>query len=56
VVSFYTSVIRQGMTSVTIRVSVEAERGKEPRHRVKVTEAEVIYVAVDESGRPIPLG
>ena len=56
VVSFYTSVVRQGTTSVTVRVSVEAERGKEPRHRVKVTEAEVIYVAVDESGRPIPLG
>jgi len=56
VVSFYTSVVRQGTTSVTVRVSVEAERGKEPRHRVKVTEAEVIYVAVDEGGRPIPLG
>jgi acyl-CoA hydrolase len=34
---------------------VEAERGKEPRQRVKVTEAEVSYVAVDEMGRPVPL-
>jgi acyl-CoA thioesterase YciA len=56
VVSFYTSVLRQGTTSVTIKVSVEAERGKDPRHRVKVTEAEVIYVAVDEAGKPLPLG
>src|ERR687892_1360442 len=53
VVSFYTSVVRQGTTSVTVKVSVEAERGKEPRHRVKVTEAEVIYVAVDEAGKPV---
>lgn len=55
VVSFYASVLRQGTTSITIKVSVEAERGKEPRQRVKVTEAEVIYVAVDEMGRPVPL-
>ena len=55
VVSFYASVLRQGTTSITIKVSVEAERGKEPRQRVKVTEAEVIYVAVDEAGKPLPL-
>ena len=55
VVSFYTTVLRQGATSVTVKVSVEAERGKEPRNRVKVTEAEVIYVAVDEAGKPIAL-
>jgi len=55
VVSFYTSVTRQGTTSLTIKVSVEAERGKEPRHRVKVTEAEVVFVAVDEGGKPIAL-
>src|SRR5512135_3088419 len=55
VVSFDTSVLRQGTTPVTIKVSVEAERGKDPRHRVKVTEAEVIYVAVDEAGKPLPL-
>src|SRR5258708_1387 len=55
VVSFYTSVLRQGTTSITIRVSVEAERGRDPRHRVKVTEAEVIYVSVDEAGKTVPL-
>ena len=55
VVSFYTAVIREGNTSVTVQVSVEAERAKDAALRVKVTEAEVIYVAVDEAGKPIPL-
>lgn len=55
VVSFYTTVLRQGTTSVTIKVSVEAERSKDPRARVKVTEAEVVYVAVDEAGKPLAL-
>lgn len=55
VVSFYTSVVREGKTSLTVKVSVAAERAKEPALVVKVTEAEVIYVAVDEAGNPIPL-
>ena len=55
VVSFYASVLRLGATSVTIKVDVEAERAKEPSRKVKVTAAEVIYVAVDEAGNPIPL-
>ena len=55
VVSFYAEVVRQGTTSITVKVSVEAEHGKDPRHRVKVTEAEVIYVAVNEAGKPVPL-
>ena len=55
VVSFYAKVLRRGKTSVTIKVSVEAERGKEPRQRVKVTEAEVVYVAVDDAGKPVLL-
>ena len=55
VVSFYATVLRRGKTSITINVSVEAERGKEPRQRVKVTEAEVVYVAVDDAGKPAPL-
>ena len=55
VVSFYTQVLREGSTSVTVRVVVEAERSKEPRGRVKVTEAEIVYVAVDEAGNPMPI-
>jgi acyl-CoA thioesterase YciA len=55
VVSFYTSVLREGKTSMTIQVVVEAERSTEPRRQVKVTEAEVVYVAVDEAGNPTPI-
>jgi acyl-CoA thioesterase YciA len=50
VVSFYTEVVREGRTSITIKVDVEAERSKEPRKCVKVTEAEIVYVSVDENG------
>jgi acyl-CoA thioesterase YciA len=56
VVSFYASVHKRGKTSVTIKVEVEAERFKEPGTRIKVTAAEVVYVAVDESGRPTAIG
>jgi acyl-CoA thioesterase YciA len=50
VVSFYTEVVRKGRTSITIKVDVEAERSKDPRKCVKVTEAEIVYVSVDENG------
>src|SRR6476660_2943083 len=56
-VTFYTRTVRVGTTSVTIDVEVEAERlgigGT--REVVRVTEAEVIYVAVGENGKPIPI-
>jgi len=55
VVSFYTSTVRVGRTSVTVHVEVEAERRHGNGETVKVTEAEVVYVAVDEEGRPIPV-
>ena len=55
VVSFYAAVVREGRTSVTIRVSVEAERSSEPGRRVTVTEAEVVYVAVDDDGKATPI-
>jgi acyl-CoA thioesterase YciA len=38
VVSFYTSVVSEGTTSVTVEVIIEAERSKEPRRQVKVTD------------------
>lgn len=55
VVSFYTRVLREGTTSVTVRVAVEAERYGAPGQVVAVTDAEVVYVAVDEAGKPIAL-
>ena len=57
VVSFYTRVARMGRTSVTVQVKVIAERASatERGKRVGVTEAEVVYVAVDAENRPVPL-
>ena len=53
-VSFYAETVRVGTTSITVRVIVEVERlGKEDR--VRVTEAEVIYVAVDERGEKMKI-
>ena len=48
-VSFYAETLRIGTTSITVRVIVETERigsSTEPE-QVRVTEAEVVYVAVD---------
>jgi acyl-CoA thioesterase YciA len=72
VVNFFTDTIRVGRTSITVRVSVEAERWGTPipaavpasasaplvpghGERVKVTEAEVVLVAVNDQGRPVPI-
>ena len=56
IVSFYTETVRVGRTSITVRVDVEAERwGASHGETVKVTEAEVVLVAVDEQGRPVPI-
>jgi acyl-CoA thioesterase YciA len=53
-VTFYTRTVRIGKTSISVDVEVEAERlglgGT--KEIVRVTEAEVIYVAVDEAGHP----
>jgi len=50
-VSFYCEVLKIGTTSITVRVVVEAERYGGPKKSVRVTEAEVIYVAVDQGGK-----
>jgi acyl-CoA thioesterase YciA len=55
VVSFYASIQHQGTTSLTIRVEVEAERFDNPRQTVRVTAAEVVYVAIDDAGKPLPI-
>jgi acyl-CoA thioesterase YciA len=56
-VTFYTRTVRVGTTSLTVDVEVEAERlglgGT--KEIVRVTEAEVIYVAVGEDGTPVPV-
>src|SRR6476659_164295 len=55
IVSFYTDLVRIGRTSITIKVLVEADRITHPNERARVTQAEVVYVAVDENRRPTPI-
>ena len=57
IVSFYTQTLRVGRTSITVKVEVEVERWSKSGagERVKVTEAEVVLVAVDERGAPRPI-
>jgi acyl-CoA thioesterase YciA len=50
--SFYAHVLRIGNTSVTVRVEVFAERNPADVQVVKVTEANLTYVAIDDQGRP----
>lgn len=53
--SFYAKVERVGNTSVTVNVEVYAERNPEDLRVVKVTEANLTYVAIDREGRPRPI-
>lgn len=53
--SFYARITRVGRTSVTVHVEVWAERNPENWQVVKVTEANLTYVAIDGEGRPRPL-
>ena len=50
-----TSTVRLGRTSVTVRVEVEAQRAGDPSQIVRVTEALVTYVAIDQDHRPTPI-
>jgi acyl-CoA thioesterase YciA len=56
IVSFYTDVERLGNTSITVRVTVRAERYRSPGSDVLVpTDAEVVYVGVDENFNKVPI-
>jgi acyl-CoA thioesterase YciA len=54
VVSFYAKTRRVGTTSVTTKVVVEATRF-ETQETVRVTEAVVVFVAVDKDWKPTPV-
>ena len=53
--SFYARVERIGRTSVTVNVEVYAERNPANLQVVKVTEANLTYVAIDRDGKPRPI-
>jgi acyl-CoA thioesterase YciA len=50
VVSFWTRVVRIGRTSIAVHVTVETDRTGQT---IRLTEAEVVYVAVDEQRQPL---
>ncbi|HEY2384116.1 MAG TPA: hotdog domain-containing protein [Terriglobia bacterium] len=56
-VTFYTRTVRVGASSITVDVEVEVERIgiRGTKEIVRVTEAEVIYVAVGDDGHPVPI-
>jgi acyl-CoA thioesterase YciA len=54
-VSFYAKVVKVGRTSVTVEVEVFAQRGVPEEVTVKVTEATLTYVAVDQNRKPRPV-
>jgi acyl-CoA thioesterase YciA len=55
ILSFFASVTRVGNTSITVEVEVYAERFRAQGQYVKVTEASLTYVAIDEEGKPRPI-
>jgi acyl-CoA thioesterase YciA len=55
ILSFFARVERIGNTSITIAVEVYAERFTEQGRYIKVTEASLTYVAIDDDGRPCPI-
>lgn len=56
IVSLYSEILRVGKTSITVRVEVFAERNYAEMLTVKVTEAQLTYVAIDLDGhkRDVP--
>jgi len=55
ILSFFSKLVRIGRTSITVKVEVYAERSSNQGHYIKVTQASVTYVAIDEEGRPRPI-
>ena len=54
-VSFFTETTRVGRTSITVHVSVWAQRRFGSGDIVHVTEADVTMVAVDDEMKPVPV-
>lgn len=52
VVSYFAEVIRTGRSSITVKVEVYAERNPAEKQTIKVTEAELTYVALNENRVP----
>ena len=55
ILSFFAVVTRIGNTSITVQVEVYAEGFRTQGRYIKVTEASVTYVAIDDAGKPRPI-
>ena len=55
ILSFYAKMERIGRSSLTVNVEVYAERFATQGRYIKVTEATLTYVAIDDAGRPRPV-
>ena len=55
VLSLYADAMRIGRTSLTIHVRVCARRRTDPDQVVEVTEGDVVFVSVDDRGKPVPV-
>lgn len=54
-VSFFTKTLKVGRTSITVGVSVWAQRARDRTQTIHVTEAKVTMVAVDDQLKPTPI-
>ena len=55
ILSFFSKIHRIGNTSISVDVEVYAERFSRQGEYIKVTQATLTYVAIDEQGRPRPI-
>ncbi|HYW56449.1 MAG TPA: acyl-CoA thioesterase [Polaromonas sp.] len=55
ILSFFSELTRVGRTSMTVKVEVYAERFRSQGRYIKVTEASLTYVAIDDNGQPRPV-
>ncbi|MEE8372005.1 MAG: acyl-CoA thioesterase [Sphingomonadales bacterium] len=53
-ISCYTEIVREGRTSISVKINVLANRMGEAEE-ITVTEGTFIFVAIDEKNRPRPL-
>lgn len=55
-VSFYAETVKVGNTSITVKVIVEAERFGNHGQTIRVTEADVTYVAINQYREKVKIG
>jgi acyl-CoA thioesterase YciA len=55
ILSFFAKINRIGNTSISVDVEVYAERFSRQGQYIKVTQATLTYVAIDEQGKPRPI-